>query len=1009
MWSTDGGSGHPPTVPACTAAFDRVKRRIYLTYMRAGRVPESRVYPHMDQIQVGRDNQARGIQFEELCADLYRLLRYQVEVGRLFGARQVDLFLTRRLGDVSLRRAIECKAGPVDTNDLDRFAIKLNLVRREYPDALGTLISGVGFTDAVTTHASKIGIQLTLFKDLEAQLFDGHAYATRLVDAATLEPRYNPDMYVRPSIAADADSVPKPAEDVVAEWLKDPEWRQLTLLGDAGTGKSFLTRITALRLARNYLANPSQNPLPILIDLRHADREFSLEGIVLTHFAAAGLPDMAFDVFLHALRQGRIVLLLDGFDEMAARVTKQVTIRNFNELARSAVGRAKTLLTCRTHYFRSRSEEEEVILGRGSVASGAARDLYWDLIARNGFRIAYLQQFSELQIEEYVAKVQGPGAADSLAKIRSTYNLMELSQRPLMLDMIVRSLDRLSKREINAGTLYEVFTDAWIHRDQWREVITPDHKRAFVMALATALWESDAQTIHYSALANRVHDDFGQSEYDVQELAAIDGEVRTASFLTRNHAGDYGFAHKSYAEFFIAKRMVDGLRGGHVDVLRCRRLSPETVGFAVDLLGTDAVVERALQAVVEAEYAPQLSENALLCLYALRARHVVGHFPEVKQARIPAGAVRLSGAELDQVQLPSIDLAGADLKGAKLTGAVFRGANLTGTLFDNARLDKSDFTGAVCRNASFQNVYAEGATFEGADLSHVSFLEANARSAFFLSANTDGATWQGALLQGAVLDDALRTALDARVATGIGETVGDRSLLDSYWDWVGSSRTKLVKLALMLSAGRVVAWIEPEDLVSDVIVAMASPTQMEELMRLEEPRRLSAMASILARRVRSKSELASWLGAEEEESEDDYGAEDESEAEDADAEHQEAVAQKGVTPDVADVYDDLFREAVIEAEVKAGRTQRDQEREIPGLGVDEWLSEYAAEEDLNIEVGLFIRDMERLLSPSVWRIVQARYVQGLTLAEIAKAEQLPRAEIHRVIQRAKLLLTARNS
>ena len=138
--------------------------------------------------------------------------------------------------------------------------------------------------------------------------------------------------------------------------------------------------------------------MPVRIDLRHADREFSLEGLILNHLYRSGLPQVSFDIFLYSLFEGNIVLILDGFDEMAARVSPLVTRRNFHELARCVQKRSKVLLTCRTHYFKSRTEEEEVILGDRNKFDANVRELYWELISRKGYRIAYLSPFTFSQV-----------------------------------------------------------------------------------------------------------------------------------------------------------------------------------------------------------------------------------------------------------------------------------------------------------------------------------------------------------------------------------------------------------------------------------------------------------------------------------------------------------------------------------------------------------------------------------------------------------------------------------
>src|SRR5258708_3975799 len=122
--------------------------------------------------KMGARNYAKGYSFEDRVAEAYRLLGYRVEHGRIFSGRQVDMFLDLTLGDVQLRRVVECKAGDVSADDLDKFAIKLGLAQKEYPDARGTIVSGLGFTDHVAAHAAAVGIQLTLYRDLSAQILD---------------------------------------------------------------------------------------------------------------------------------------------------------------------------------------------------------------------------------------------------------------------------------------------------------------------------------------------------------------------------------------------------------------------------------------------------------------------------------------------------------------------------------------------------------------------------------------------------------------------------------------------------------------------------------------------------------------------------------------------------------------------------------------------------------------------------------------------------------------------
>jgi DNA-directed RNA polymerase specialized sigma24 family protein len=693
----------------------------------------------------GSSNYYEGHAFEDRVAEVYRLLHYSVEKDHIFSGRQVDLFLSARFGDLLVHRVIECKLGPVRADDIDAFYGKVRLVLREFPLAQGTIVSGVSFSAAVRAHAREVGITLTLFRDLAAQLLDGHAYVQHLKRELETNDRYPLDRYVEPSIGYTATDDAFSAFEVIDHWLRDSEWNQLTLLGDVGTGKSFLSRIIAHRLAVDFLSDPIAHPLPILVDLRNTDREVSLEGLVLTHFARAGISHVSFDTFLYSLAQGHAVLILDGFDEMASRIARDTTTRNFHELARAANGKAKVLLTCRTHYFKSRTEEEEVVLGQAQeYESEAARELYWELIARKGFKIAYLRPFGIKEIETYV-RLATDNAKEALKKIRTTYNLLELSQRPMLLEMIVRSLDMLSDTGINKAALYAVFTDVWIHRDGWRDVLSPSSKLGFLTGLARSLWQEEATTIHYRRLTEYVGTELANQIKDSQRLAELDAEIRAASFLTRDDLGHYGLAHKSYGEYFLARHLANELKQGRVECLSIRRLTPEIADFLQEMVA-GAFLEALLEGILRQAYQPAISENALICLYTLRRNRSLAHpisspdRPLRLSILLPQG-MRLSGAKLQGValegavmkraKLKNVDFSGAILtecdlsfadlhgtcfRGAALTGATFRSAAIIGAILAGAQLDSADFTGAKLVRTDLTDTSRLDAKFDGAEI-----------------------------------------------------------------------------------------------------------------------------------------------------------------------------------------------------------------------------------------------------------------------------------------------------
>jgi RNA polymerase sigma factor (sigma-70 family) len=897
--------------------------------------------------QRGRQSVQVGTSFEERVVDVYRLLNYRVEHGRIFSGRQVDLFLEGQFGDLKLQRAIECKTGVVNADDIDSFVAKMVLVRRDYPSAQGTLVATGGFTDAVTSHANAAGIGLVVFRDLEATLFDSHSYASRLRVELTSEARYDSSVYVEPLIGNDTQDAGVNAFSFIDDWLTDGNWNQLTLLGDVGTGKSFFCRMFARRQMSSFNEKPSEAPLPVLVDLRNTDRLLSLEGLILTHFASYGVPHVSFAAFQHLLETGRIVLILDGFDEMAARVSRNVTARNFHELTKAIRGRAKVVLTCRTHYFRSRTEEEEVILGqRNDYGSDAARDLYWDLISRKGFRIAYLRPFTWAQVEVYVSRVAREKSKDILAKIRATYNLTELSQRPMLLEMIVKSLDRLGSGDVNVSTLYQVFTDAWIHRDSWRDILTPESKQDFVTALAKGLWKSGLETLHHSDLATHVKAELAHYIHTPQHFVEVDSEVRTATFLTRDDGGQYGFAHKSYGEFFIARNIAKGLFNGDLECLSGRRLSPEIVEFLRWILNDQA--EHLLESAVTGAYRPGISENSLLCLYQVRRSRVVS----IARSSMTSGTqlrvelpdnMSMTGAQLEGAVLEGAVMQNIDFTGASLQDAVLVHADLTGAKLVGAKLDKAQLTSAVLIRANLSNATCRATQFADANITSADLRNADLREAFLqVSASLDS-RFDGAELAGATLE----ATLDAQLGLfGPIERPPVSADSDDERFWIPLIEL-LPRLRRAASIRSFVGGLEAEDAVSQVIVQLTEPRFQRRFIESDRHQRWTLARNALTRVY--QTEFQRWLRTHRtEQLRDEPDADEEIEFD--------------VIASIAGAADSTGYERVM------------------------------------------LDEMRRQLSERAWTLLYGRFVEGYTISELSGKTGIPPSDVSRQLAKCTDLL-----
>ena len=204
-----------------------------------------------------------------------------------------------------------------------------------------------------------------------------------------------------------------------------------------------------------------------------------------------------------------------------------------------------------------------------------------------------------------------------------------------------------------------------------------------------------------------------------------------SGFLKRDDTGHFFFMHRSFMEFFLARRLMDMCLEKNntdllTDALNTRWNDQKTIYFLtlldqpdLETIRPSAIVPK-LQKILTQPYKANVSENALQILYWF-ARiccqmeieiHDIRQLNQQIETIIPEH-VDLKGAKLQEIILEGIvfnhaDLSTADLSSAKLNHAILRHVNLTeaGLSHVKARFiqaDYADFTGADIDQASFKD------------------------------------------------------------------------------------------------------------------------------------------------------------------------------------------------------------------------------------------------------------------------------------------------------------------
>jgi len=743
-----------------------VDERDYLLAQGKG----ERVGPDPTELERKGFSYSKAREFENKTAELFRLMGYEAEVDKAMGGSQIDIFLTRKDQIESRHYIVECKDWEknVDKTVVDEVENNLKSVRNSFSFCRAIIVARKGFTKEARKYAASLSIKVMTYHELLNNIvnFDKYVSGIKTLYAGTeLEKNY-----VEQDIVVEDSEGAVPVLDFFNQWLDQDGGGHLTLLGDYGTGKTSLSKRLVYDMALEYENDKTENRVPVLINLKDAQKALGLENIIYNHFLKTAQLNVSPETILLLLREGRILLIFDGFDEMATRTNAGLTMQNFLELNRAFTGKAKIILTCRTHYFRDRAETEETLKLKNTGLSETSTALYRAIKGKAGYSIGYLQEFSSSQIEMYLKKTLPDTWPDAKKTINNIYNLKDLSARPVLLDMIVKSLPEISNRKegVQAADLYATYVRIWEEKDDWRHELTREGREFLVEEIAQRLWTQETDSLHYSVL-NEVLGNYLKEKKTVVSSTDIElasSEIRTASFLTRDDYGNYGFAHRSFMEFFLARRLAKQLRQGNIECLDIRRLSKEVILFLSRLLDKDLLVETS-RGILAGKYQKQISENALFILYwVVRFTHSldgkISNIEELKQMfrKARPKTINLDHADLDRAELSCMDLSRADLAHAGCGASILSNACLTSANMNNADLSMSDLESADMSNASLARADAHHALFDRSNMEHTDLENANLYAASLVNTRLAGARFSSTNLSRAGL---LRATIDSNV------------------------------------------------------------------------------------------------------------------------------------------------------------------------------------------------------------------------------------------------------
>ncbi len=675
-----------------------------------------------------REPRKRDDDFLDRVESVCRLREPDAEIRRYPGIGDAGGYLrvVRKDGDLQDIYPVGAVEHGLSPDFFQAFLAEIDApYRKNDPGLISRLVYGGAPAPAeLVEQARSRRVRLLSFVEHQG-LIDFRTYLIKQTGKFAQDPIYPPSLYVPQrmrtlALMGQEEHETADALAQVHEWLTDPYGRFLVLLGDFGTGKTFLLHELARRMGEN-----EGGLVPVLLQMRSLEKGRSLDALLAQHFAQEGMEGFSPAKFRYMLEQGRIALLFDGFDELALRVTYTKAADHFATLLQAAVGNAKVVLTSRRQHFLSESQVKTALAEKVEHLSG--------------HRLVILQPFGREQVRAFLVNFFTQDEAKAEARldlIDRVKDLLGLSANPRLLGFIADLPEEQLMEAcaeggtITAAKLYQLLLDRWlgfeferVHPRGAPPGLSVAERWHAVTLLALRLWQKTDRFVNLLDLseeAARVVKAVGPAAPDA-EVATF--QVGSGTLLVRDDESNFSFLHHSILEWLVAKSAAQALAAEtDPEALATREISPLMADFFASLTGREQAVAWARK-VVAAPAGETAKKNALLVL-------------ERQKAKIWE-AIDLSALDLRAIDFSGQDLSGADLSGANLTAALLIGTRLAAARLAKASLRDADLSTAVLTDADLTEADLTGARLLGADLRGACLSGARFRRARLLGATLD--------------------------------------------------------------------------------------------------------------------------------------------------------------------------------------------------------------------------------------------------------------------------------
>lgn len=700
---------------------------------------------------------------------LFELNNYRVEYKKHIHGAEVDVVAHSKGDPFAPPVFIEATVQYVENTKYGKDLTKFVLVREKERRCLCISVSATGFTSEVRERASESGIVTETYDQLFQRFEKFDPYVDFVSQNQSIRSLVN--AYEEPFFR-DAKG-----EQVATTWLSDwkggnnenAKW--LIILGEYGTGKTSLSLVLQHRWLQEYKTDPLRH-IPIRIELRSFSRQFDARSLLHHFLDTNGLSHIPIDFMMHLIRTGRVLLILDGYDEMAQFLNSRERRACLSALAELSSDGARGILTSRPNYF-TEAEELNVFdalytsleqnkyhltqMDKLFIAEERSVDALVESYVLNRNE-RYLRDLSIEQTEALVRrKLSGDvsGQEIVLTLLKKVFReetdgvRQSLSGKPVIISYLLELIDELKNDsaggrdpgQLTEWQIYKLIVDRLMMRDLHRSPLDPALRRRALQKLAIVLSGKDTTTandqIFFGIIDDLFRNDLRRRSPEDRRMRREElfQDLRSSATLTRSEGGGstgWFFSHNSLREYLVAEAAV----GSIVSETPIELTIPISSAMRAFVASMHEDAGKSLLEGLRNLW-PQRTRFDLGAYVTLvwdllrRADGGLGHNLKLVMGEGDEGNLAFNGVALHDIELSRASLSSDSLK---LNAA---GSSFIRSRFRNIALDGCDFSGSIFDNVTIENCSMLNCDFRGSLLFECDISGVDVRKADFRGIDGD--------------------------------------------------------------------------------------------------------------------------------------------------------------------------------------------------------------------------------------------------------------------------------